>query len=85
MWKVNSKPGMNSCEGQTVSQGWTPINSFISISDVSFPPWDIFLTKKDNSNFHKNYLNKEITLVRKYMDVTDHMRLSNTTFSISQS
>ena len=40
------------------------------------PPRDIFLTKKDNSNFHKNYLNKEITLVRKDMNVTDHKRLS---------
>jgi hypothetical protein len=29
----------------------------------------IFLTKKDNSNFHKNYLNKEITWVRKDMEV----------------
>ena len=48
-------------------------------------PEIFFLIKKNNSNFHKNYLNKEITLVRKDMDVTDHKRLSNTTFSISQS
>jgi hypothetical protein len=32
-----------------------------------------------------NYLNKEISRVRKDMDVTDHKRLSNITFSISQS
>ena len=45
----------------------------------------MFLTKKDNSNFHKNYLNKEISRVRKDMDVTDYKKLSNTIFSISQS
>ena len=43
-------------------------------------PEIFFLIKKNNSNFHKNYLNKEIT----DMDVTDHKRLSNTTFRISQ-
>ena len=48
-------------------------------------PEIFFLIKKNNSNFHKNYLNKEITLVRKDLNVTDHKRLSNTTFSISQS
>ena len=32
-------------------------------------PEIFFLIKKNNSNFHKNYLNKEITLVRKDMDV----------------
>jgi hypothetical protein len=45
----------------------------------------MFLTKKDNSNFHKNYLNKEISRVRKDMDVTDYKKLSNTISSISQS
>jgi hypothetical protein len=50
-----------------------------------FSPEKFCLTKKDDSNFHKNYLNKEVTLVRKDMDVTDHKRLSNITFSISQS
>ena len=36
-------------------------------------------------HINKNCLNKEITLVRKDMDVTDHKRLSNTTFNITQS
>ena len=40
-------------------------------------PEIFFLIKKNNSNFHKNYLNKEITLVRKDMDVTDHKRLKH--------